>query len=148
MCDAGDRGGENASKQSGGGHALAEASGENARRVPQHCGRRARQGADDRRGAGVGRRDAHSHAGAALPRDLGGVQGPRRAHRTRRTPRKRESLICTSLDMMLNLCNRGLSQVLRIKPPMCISKQDADFAADILQLAIARLADRIKNKKL
>jgi 4-aminobutyrate aminotransferase-like enzyme len=41
-----------------------------------------------------------------------------------------------------------VAQVLRIKPPMCISKQDADFAADILQLAIARFADRIKNKKL
>jgi 4-aminobutyrate aminotransferase-like enzyme len=39
-----------------------------------------------------------------------------------------------------------LFQVLRIKPPMCITKQDADFAADILHLAIARFADRIRKK--
>ncbi|XP_065340976.1 alanine--glyoxylate aminotransferase 2, mitochondrial [Cloeon dipterum] len=46
------------------------------------------------------------------------------------------------------LLGRGglYGNVLRIKPPMCISKQDADFAADIFRLAIARFAERVARK--
>jgi alanine-glyoxylate transaminase/(R)-3-amino-2-methylpropionate-pyruvate transaminase len=65
--------------------------------------------------------------------------------RSTKTPAKEETLqvMEEAREMGVLLGKGGLEgNVLRIKPPMCITAEDADFALDVLDRALVRIAER------